>query len=125
MSCYSGPAVRRRTGERAEVQSAQPPTPATAGRAARCLKLIVSKRGKNQCESEQAPGYDMCPHHIAEAARDYEEILAEAARALTACAVCQNPMDPVLPALGYRTHPCCDPDEKPDRSTDTSPRRAA
>lgn len=41
------------------------------------------------------------------------------------CAVCGTPMDPVLPAAGYRTHPCCDPDEKPDRSTNTSPRRAA
>ena len=49
-----------------------------------CLRLVVSKRGKNQCESERAPGYDMCPHHIAAAARDYEEILAEAARAYAA-----------------------------------------
>lgn len=53
-------------------------------RAARCLKLVISKRGKNQCESEQAPGYDMCPHHIAAAARDYNEIVAEAGRAYAA-----------------------------------------
>ena len=53
-------------------------------RAPRCLRLIVSKRGKNQCESEQAPGYDMCPHHIAAAARDYNEIVAEASRAYAA-----------------------------------------
>jgi len=46
----------------------------------RCLRLVVSKRGKNQCESEQAPGYDLCPHHLAAAARDYSEIVAEAAR---------------------------------------------
>ena len=49
-------------------------------RAPRCLRLVLSKRGKNQCESEQAPGYDMCPHHIADAARAYNEIVAEAAR---------------------------------------------
>lgn len=53
---------------------------AETGRASRCLKLVVSKRGKNQCESEQAPGYDMCPHHIADAARAYNEIVADAAR---------------------------------------------
>ena len=29
------------------------------------------------------------------------------------CAVCRKALDPVLPAAGYRTHPCCDPDEKP------------
>ena len=27
------------------------------------------------------------------------------------CAVCLTPLDPVLPAAGYRTHPCCDPKE--------------
>lgn len=27
------------------------------------------------------------------------------------CAVCRTPMHPVLPANGYRTHPCCDPSE--------------
>jgi len=58
-------------------------TPATslvADRKQRCLRLVISKRGKNQCESEQAPGYDLCPHHMAEAVRDYSEIAAEAAR---------------------------------------------
>jgi hypothetical protein len=29
------------------------------------------------------------------------------------CSVCRTPMDPVLPANGYRTHPNCDPDETP------------
>jgi len=29
------------------------------------------------------------------------------------CTVCHTALDPVLPAAGYRTHPCCDPDEKP------------
>lgn len=29
------------------------------------------------------------------------------------CTVCGTRLDPVLPAAGYRTHPCCDPDEKP------------
>lgn len=80
MSCYSNPAVRRRTGEREAATSDQPPAPATAERKVRCLRLVASKRGTNQCQNERAPGYDMCPHHIAEAARDYEEILAEAAR---------------------------------------------
>lgn len=27
------------------------------------------------------------------------------------CAVCQLPMDPVLPKAGFTTHPCCDPNE--------------
>lgn len=31
--------------------------------------------------------------------------------ALTDCSQCGTPMDPILPALGYSTHPCCDPDE--------------
>jgi hypothetical protein len=30
---------------------------------------------------------------------------------LALCAVCQTPMDPVLPAASFTTHPCCDPDE--------------
>jgi len=77
MSCYSDPAVRRRTGEREPRTLDQPPTPATAGRAPRCLRLVVSKRGKNQCESEQAPGSALCAHHLAEAVREYNEILAE------------------------------------------------
>jgi hypothetical protein len=29
------------------------------------------------------------------------------------CLVCRTLMDPLLPSLGYRTHPCCDPDETP------------
>lgn len=31
--------------------------------------------------------------------------------ALALCAVCKTVMDPVLPAHGYATHPCCDPGE--------------
>ncbi len=31
--------------------------------------------------------------------------------ALALCTVCQTPMDPVLPANGFTTHPCCDPAE--------------
>jgi hypothetical protein len=49
-------------------------------RAPRCLRLVVGRRGTNQCQSERAPGFELCPHHIAEAARDYSEIVAEAAR---------------------------------------------
>jgi hypothetical protein len=30
-----------------------------------------------------------------------------------ACAVCGDPLDPVLAAAGYHTHPACDPDEAP------------
>jgi hypothetical protein len=33
------------------------------------------------------------------------------ANGLELCAVCQLPMDPVLRAAGFTTHPCCDPDE--------------
>jgi hypothetical protein len=32
-------------------------------------------------------------------------------RDLALCAVCETAMDPVLPAAGFTTHPCCDPDE--------------
>lgn len=42
----------------------------------RCLKLVVSKRGKNQCESEQVDGSDLCAHHLAAAVREYNEIIA-------------------------------------------------
>lgn len=81
MRANVGPANGGRPGEPGASTPDQPQTPATAGqRKQRCLRLVVSKRGKNQCESPQAPGYEMCPHHIAEAHRDYEEILAEAAR---------------------------------------------
>ncbi|MGO8957299.1 MAG: hypothetical protein ACLQFR_08035 [Streptosporangiaceae bacterium] len=45
-------------------------------RAPRCLKLIISKRGKNQCESEQVDGSDLCAHHLAEAAREFQAIIA-------------------------------------------------
>jgi DNA-binding MarR family transcriptional regulator len=31
--------------------------------------------------------------------------------ALKRCLICQLPMDPILPANGYGTHPCCDPGE--------------
>ena len=31
--------------------------------------------------------------------------------ALKLCLICLLPMDPVLPASGYQTHPCCDPTE--------------
>jgi len=34
---------------------------------------------------------------------------------LADCAVCGSPLDPVLSRNGYRTHPCCRPDEKPDK----------
>jgi hypothetical protein len=29
------------------------------------------------------------------------------------CRVCGTVLNRVLVASGYRTHPCCDPDEKP------------
>lgn len=45
-------------------------------RAPRCLRLVVGKRGKNQCESEQVDGSDLCAHHLAAAAREYNEIIA-------------------------------------------------
>ena len=42
------------------------------------------------------------------------------------CAVCGAAMDAKLTArTGYRTHPCCDPHEVPDRSTDLIPDGAA
>ena len=39
-----------------------------------------------------------------------EYVVAPAPKAAL-CRVCKVPMDPVLPANGYMTHPCCDPDE--------------
>lgn len=45
-------------------------------RAPRCLKLVVSKRGKNQCTSEQVDGSDMCAHHLAAAVEDYRRIVS-------------------------------------------------
>lgn len=32
---------------------------------------------------------------------------------LTACVICGSKLDPVLPRSGYRTHPTCDPSERP------------
>ncbi len=37
------------------------------------------------------------------------------------CRVCGRPLDPVLPAGGYTTHPCCDPREKPAAATAARP----
>ena len=51
-------------------------------------------------------------HVSAEEGRDEGEL--EEGPSLTACRVCLTPMDPVLPRLGYTTHPCCDPDDKGD-----------
>ena len=36
---------------------------------------------------------------------------AEHSEGLALCRICQLAMDPVLPANGFTTHPCCDPDE--------------
>ena len=44
--------------------------------------------------------------------RDEGEVVEDTS--LTACRVCLTPMDPVLPRLGYTTHPCCDPDDQGD-----------
>jgi hypothetical protein len=48
----------------------------------------------------------------------------DGALTLAACHVCTTPMDSVLTRLGYRTHPCCYPDEKPVLSTAANPRRS-
>jgi hypothetical protein len=45
------------------------------GRKPRCLKLVISKHGKNQCTSEQVDGSDLCAHHLARAVEDYRSIL--------------------------------------------------
>jgi Protein of unknown function (DUF3631)/Domain of unknown function (DUF3854) len=37
--------------------------------------------------------------------------VADVAHTPRACAVCGDPLDPVLAAAGYHTHPACDPDE--------------
>ena len=87
MSCYSHSAVRRLPDEPAPRTDARPDRgnqsdPATgvralapAERAPRCLRLVISKRGKNQCESEQVPGSALCAHHLAQAAEDYRAIV--------------------------------------------------
>jgi len=48
----------------------------TPERKPRCLKLVVSKRGKNQCQSEQVDGSDLCAHHLARAVEDYRNIIS-------------------------------------------------
>jgi hypothetical protein len=37
---------------------------------------VVGKRGKNQCQSEQVDGSDLCAHHLADAAREFHAIAA-------------------------------------------------
>jgi hypothetical protein len=76
MSCYSGPAVRRRTGEPAPAADAPP-----AARAPRCMRLANNTNGlkirsTDQCPNEQLPGSELCAHHLAEAVREWNEILA-------------------------------------------------
>jgi hypothetical protein len=56
-----------------------------------------------------SPGQAPVP---AKRVRDEGEV--EEGPSLTACRVCLTPMDPVLPRLGYATHPCCDPDDQGD-----------
>ena len=48
----------------------------TPERKPRCLKLTVGKRGKNQCDSEQVDGSDLCAHHLARAVEDYRNIIS-------------------------------------------------
>jgi hypothetical protein len=71
MSCYSDPASGGRTGEREAATSDQPPTPATAGRAPRCLRLVertsgVKIRPPERCANEALPGSALCAHHLGE-----------------------------------------------------------
>ena len=37
------------------------------------------------------------------------------------CTVCGEAIDPAITALGYATHPCCDPDEKPRQQAGAQP----
>lgn len=50
-------------------------------RAPRCLRLVERSNGiklkaTERCESEQVPGSSLCAHHLASAAREYNEIIA-------------------------------------------------
>lgn len=50
-------------------------------RAPRCLRLVERSNGlkvkpKEQCGSEQVPGSALCATHLAEAVREYNEIIA-------------------------------------------------
>lgn len=81
MSCYSNPAVRRRTGEREAATPDQPRTPATAARAPRCLRLVERSSGikikpPERCANEALPDSRLCAAHLAEAVREWNEILA-------------------------------------------------
>jgi hypothetical protein len=44
--------------------------------------------------------------------RREREVESQPANDLELCAVCGTSMDPVLPAIGYRTHPNCERDEE-------------
>jgi hypothetical protein len=71
-------------------------------------------------QRQNAVTYDATDRHTpagqapvsAKRVRDEEELVEDTS--LTACRVCLTPMDPVLPRLGYTTHPCCDPDDQGD-----------
>ena len=65
------PPVGGITGEQSAAGEALPPA-----RAPRCLRLVVDKRGKNQCESEQLPDSSYCGHHLAGATEEYNAIVA-------------------------------------------------
>lgn len=42
----------------------------------KCLKLVIGRDGiRRQCTSDRAAPSDLCPNHLAQAARDYQDIL--------------------------------------------------
>lgn len=62
--------------------------------------------GLNSPDNSQVSGLEIVGAHI-ESSKEG----ARRANGLARCSVCRTPMDPVLPANGYRAHPCCDPAE--------------
>jgi len=77
MSCYPRPAGGRHTGEPRPATSDQPQTPAPAERKLTCLRLVVSKRGTNQCANEQLDDYGLCLHHLEGASAHWAGIVAD------------------------------------------------
>ena len=82
MMPYARPAAGRHTGEREPATSDQPPTPATAERAPRCLRLVertngIRTRPPERCPNEQLPGSALCAHHLGEAASEFRRLTGQ------------------------------------------------
>jgi hypothetical protein len=102
--CDCDRTVRRQDGAQQEASKAPGKAPGTRELSASVKRQTAGQAGFSLKGNEGREG-EGCPGK--------PELLPD-------CAICHTPMNPVLPRTGYRTHPSCDPDEKPDQSTDPS-----